>query len=92
MEDHSVESYGGADEVDVAEGLGEVAELTSEAGAVVVPGSPACDLYRCRSTPADYCQGKGERTRFCDMGWYLRRLVPILETLGLSEIETRDLF
>ncbi|MEU5205008.1 hypothetical protein AB0H44_19190 [Streptomyces pseudogriseolus] len=27
---------------------------------------------------------------FCDMGWYLQRLVPSLEPLGLSEVETQD--
>ncbi|MGA5629560.1 hypothetical protein ACPCTH_32190 [Streptomyces cellulosae] len=27
---------------------------------------------------------------FSDIGWYLRRLVPLFEPLGLSEIETRD--
>lgn len=30
-------------------------------------------------------------SRFCDMGWYLQRLVPVLETFGLSEIKTSDL-
>ncbi|WP_062415291.1 hypothetical protein [Sphaerimonospora mesophila] len=30
-------------------------------------------------------------SRFCDMGWYLRKLVPIFEPLGLSEIKTADL-
>ncbi|MEV5435068.1 hypothetical protein AB0K80_03390 [Streptomyces sp. NPDC052682] len=29
-------------------------------------------------------------TKFCDMGWYLTQLVPLLEALGLSEVETRD--
>lgn len=29
-------------------------------------------------------------SRFCDIGWYLERLVPLLDPLGLSEIETRD--
>ena len=27
---------------------------------------------------------------FCDLGWYLARLIPVLEPLGLSEVETRD--
>ncbi|MDV7220179.1 hypothetical protein [Streptomyces prunicolor] len=29
-------------------------------------------------------------SRFCDIGWYLERLVPLLDQLGLSEIESRD--
>ncbi|MFI9470853.1 hypothetical protein ACIHBQ_25710 [Streptomyces sp. NPDC052492] len=29
-------------------------------------------------------------SRFCDTGWYLRRLVPLLEPLGLTEVETQD--
>jgi hypothetical protein len=29
-------------------------------------------------------------SRFCDIGWYLAKLVPVFEPLGLSEIETRD--
>jgi hypothetical protein len=29
-------------------------------------------------------------SRFCDLGWYLARLIPVLEPLGLSEIEARD--
>ncbi|MDH6221683.1 hypothetical protein [Streptomyces pseudovenezuelae] len=29
-------------------------------------------------------------SRFCDMGWYLERLVPLFDPLGLSEIEARD--
>ncbi|WP_143663305.1 hypothetical protein [Streptomyces bobili] len=29
-------------------------------------------------------------SRFCDIGWYLANLVPLLEPLGLSEIEARD--
>ncbi|MEU1518524.1 hypothetical protein ABZ490_41355 [Streptomyces sp. NPDC005811] len=29
-------------------------------------------------------------SRFCDLGWYLERLVPALEPLGLAEIEARD--
>ncbi|MEV7343617.1 hypothetical protein [Streptomyces sp. NPDC093544] len=29
-------------------------------------------------------------SRFCDIGWYLERLVPRFDPLGLSEIETRD--
>ncbi|MFF5985468.1 hypothetical protein ACFY78_42270 [Streptomyces olindensis] len=28
--------------------------------------------------------------KFCDLGWYLNQLVPLLEPLGLSEIEARD--
>ncbi|MFG2783831.1 hypothetical protein ACGFY7_39120 [Streptomyces prunicolor] len=31
-----------------------------------------------------------DSSRFCDIGWYLERLVPLLDPLGLSEIETRD--
>ncbi|WP_405817470.1 hypothetical protein OG241_23200 [Streptomyces sp. NBC_01390] len=27
---------------------------------------------------------------FCDLGWYLARLVPLLEPLGLSEVEALD--
>lgn len=27
---------------------------------------------------------------FCDIGWYLAKLVPVLEPLGLVELETRD--
>ncbi|WP_149831358.1 hypothetical protein [Streptomyces tailanensis] len=29
-------------------------------------------------------------SRFCDIGWYLVWLVPLFESLGLSEIEARD--
>ncbi|MFG3116775.1 hypothetical protein ACGF4C_20545 [Streptomyces sp. NPDC048197] len=29
-------------------------------------------------------------SKFCDFGWYLRRLVPVLEPMGLAEIELRD--
>ncbi|MGY4743841.1 hypothetical protein [Streptomyces sp. ATMOS53] len=29
-------------------------------------------------------------SRFCDIGWYLTRLVPLFESLGLSELEARD--
>ncbi|MCX4550982.1 hypothetical protein OG204_12285 [Streptomyces sp. NBC_01387] len=29
-------------------------------------------------------------SKFCDIGWYLSSLVPILEPFGLSEIETVD--
>ncbi len=29
-------------------------------------------------------------SRFCDIGWYLERLVPLFEPMGLSGIETRD--
>ncbi|MFI5758368.1 hypothetical protein [Streptomyces sp. NPDC051569] len=29
-------------------------------------------------------------SKFCDLGWYLDRLVPALEPLGLVEIEARD--
>ena len=29
-------------------------------------------------------------SRFCDLGWYLARLIPVLEPMGLSEIEARD--
>ena len=29
-------------------------------------------------------------SRFCDLGWYLERLIPVLEPLGLSEVEARD--
>lgn len=29
-------------------------------------------------------------SRFCDIGWYLAKLVPLFEPLGLVEIETRD--
>jgi len=29
-------------------------------------------------------------SKFCDLGWYLDRLVPLLEPLGLIEIEARD--
>ncbi|MGW0885526.1 hypothetical protein [Streptomyces sp. NPDC002671] len=28
--------------------------------------------------------------RFCDIGWYLSRLIPVFEPSGLVEIETRD--
>ncbi|MFB7336046.1 hypothetical protein ACFC00_31165 [Streptomyces adustus] len=31
-----------------------------------------------------------QSSRFCDLGWYLERLIPVLEPLGLSGIETRD--
>ncbi|MEH0446082.1 MULTISPECIES: hypothetical protein [unclassified Streptomyces] len=31
-----------------------------------------------------------DSSRFCDLGWYLARLVPALEPLGLAEIEARD--
>lgn len=27
---------------------------------------------------------------FCDIGWYLSKLIPLLEPLGLTEVETRD--
>ncbi|WP_327355364.1 hypothetical protein [Streptomyces sp. NBC_01304] len=31
-----------------------------------------------------------ESSKFCDFGWYLDRLVPALEPLGLSELVARD--
>lgn len=31
-----------------------------------------------------------ESSEFCDFGWYLERLVPALEPMGLSEVAARD--
>jgi hypothetical protein len=31
-----------------------------------------------------------ESSQFCDIGWYLERLVPVFEGEGLREIESRD--
>ncbi|MFI6150282.1 hypothetical protein [Streptomyces sp. NPDC051109] len=31
-----------------------------------------------------------DSSRFCDVGWYLNNLVPILEGFGLREVEVRD--
>ena len=30
-------------------------------------------------------------SKFCDLGWYLHRLVPVFEPMGLHEIEAHDL-
>ncbi|UUU31891.1 hypothetical protein JIX56_19380 [Streptomyces sp. CA-210063] len=29
-------------------------------------------------------------SRFCDIGWYMARLIPLFESMGLSEVEARD--
>ncbi len=31
-----------------------------------------------------------DSSRFCDIGWYMTRLIPLFESMGLSEVEARD--
>lgn len=89
----------GADSLDdLIQDMGDVRRSNATVGISVFLGEPQIggDLLfypeRCSISFVISINRKNlpGRSKFCDLGWYLHRMVPVLEPLGLSEITARD--